>query len=167
MNINRNIGISAIAVTIVMLSVGSLPQSFAGSDTVSLGMQLQTTCGIAVTGGGTVDFGAVNISGPNESTIVTVDNTGTADAQIDANAGNTATGGFHDAVPVTHIAPSSITLDLDIQGVTPMLNTGLDQDIGQLFGAGSLDVVVSINVINLPVPDNTQLDATITLTANC
>lgn len=167
MNVKRSVGISAIAVTLVMLSIGSIPQSFAGSDTVSLGMQLRTTCGIAVTGGGTVDFGNVNIGDPNETTNVSVQNSGTASAQIDAQAGDSSTGGFHDAQPKTHIAPSSISLNLNSQGPDALSDTNVQTDIGDLFGAGTLGVEVVITVINLPVPDNTQLDATITLTANC
>ncbi len=160
----KYLGITTLAVTLVMLSIGSIPQSFAGTDSVNLQMNLGSTCGISVTGID-IDFGNQN-PGATPNGAVSVENTGTSSAQIDANAGDvTAGGGFANA-GTSHIAPLSITLGIS-PGTNALDNTGADVDIGDLFGAGSMDVDVVVTVINQPVPNNTILIATINLSANC
>jgi len=152
-----------------MFAMGSIPQSYAGS--IDLAMNMQSSCGIGVTGGGTVDFLDVN-PGDVDNTVVTVNNGGTSVAAIGANAGDASAdvnGGFAlVSTPfTTHISPISITLNLNTQGVTPMNLNGGDAALGNLIGAGSIALQVTATLINTPVPDNTALVATVVLSATC
>ena len=171
---NRYFGITIMAASIAMLSLGTIPQSFAGttSETSDLtaSMVLGATCGVTVTGP-QVDYGSFQV-GTTETAATQVTNSGTVVATLDANAGTPSAisnGGGFAAVSdgITHINPSSIRLNLAAQGFTPLSDAGTDVTIGSLTtGPSNLAVETTATIVNPPVVDP-SLTATIALTASC
>jgi len=166
-----------MAVSLVMLSLGSIPQTFAGTTVIesgSLGALLTVgpTCGLGV--GAAVNIGNIAV-GQVKSATTTVDNTGTVDATLEANAGvpsasGPSGGGFAAASDgITHINP--ISMRISVTGALQALdNSGNDVFIpGGLPVTGSphtLTLEVTANIVNAPVVDP-ALAATIPLTATC
>jgi len=175
MKIQRYFGISIIAVSLVMFSIGSIPQSFAGTtDFATVDMLMGSSCGISVgvaSGSfvSTIDYSGVN-PGDVVSGTVGVINTGTSSADIEANTGADGTvGGFALlATPfTTHISSANIGIQIDTFGLASMSPAGTDVPIGPLFGEGVLEVETTAIIISGPVPASTPLGTTVALTAIC
>ncbi len=151
------------SVSLIMLSLGSIPQTFAGP-TVPAGsidslMKVEASCGLGVTG--SADFGEVSIGGTIFNSDVTISNGGTGLAKISANVGtplvqSPLAGGYAGiSDQTTHIPPRNITLQIDSQGRVPMFDSGNNADIGELPNGspGVLEIGVLMNPVNLPTPD--------------
>lgn len=160
-----------MAASLVMLSLGSIPQSFAGTTvseigSVSASLVLGATCGIAT--GSPISYGPFAVGATNTAT-TSVTNGGTVDATLDANAGISNTGGGFVDGSTTHIAPSSMRIQIDAGTFSANLdNLGNDVTIpgGLTVGAHTLGLETTATIINAPVV-NPTLSATIFLTAEC
>ena len=109
----RIFGISIMSVTLIMLSLGSVPQAF--SQGVTSTITIDISCGIAVTGAATFP-GTVGIGATVANTDVDLNNNGNGQAAISAQAGlpsavSSATAGGYRGTSdlITHINHSSIT----------------------------------------------------------
>jgi len=158
----RYTAIASISVSLIMLSLGSFPQTFAGAgpaNTIPSTMTLTISCGLAVTG--SADFGLVSIGGTIFNSDVTLTNSGLSFAQISANVGQALVksplaGGYAGTTDqTTHIAPHDITLQIDAQGRVPLADSSSDALIGGLRNTdpGVLEIGVNMNPINLPAND--------------
>jgi len=163
-SIFRNTGFTVLTVSLIILSLGSIPQTFGGviasPFTVTSTITIEISCGIAVTGA--ANFGLVSIGETIFNNDVTISNGGTGSADVTANAGlpsavaNPAAGGYRGTTDlITHINPSSITLQIDSQGQITMANTGADVFLGNLANGdpGVLEVGVTITPVNEPFSD--------------
>jgi len=168
----RNMGLAALSVSLIMLALGSVPQAY--SQAVTSTMTIDISCGIAVAGAATFP-GTVGIGASVANTDVDLNNNGSGEAAIDANAGarsdvaNAAAGGYRGVVDeITHIDPISITLQIDNQGQVTMTTLGTDVSIGTLVTAdvGQLEVGVTANIVNAGFTDpDLEADFTLTVTA--
>jgi len=157
-----------MAASLVMLSMGSIPQSFAGTviepGSVSASLILGATCGIgSITA---ISYGAFAVGATVVAT-TSVTNGGTVDATLDANAGTNTGGGFADGT-TTHIEPSSLRVQVTGLFSLPLDNTGADVSIpdGLPVGTSTLGLETTALIVNAPVV-NPNLSATIALTATC
>jgi len=160
-NIFRYSGIFVLSISLIMFSLGSIPQTYAGSpsNTITSTMVLSITCGLGITG--TADFGLVSAGDTVFNSDVTISNSGTATAEISANVGtplvkSPLAGGYAGSTDqTTHIPPRDITLQIDTQGRVPLRDSSSDEVIGGLLSTdpGVLEVGVTINPINLPTSD--------------
>ena len=156
-------GIVALSISIIMFSLGSVPQLNAGSvpppSVITSSLTMDISCGLSISG--TADFGLVSFGETVQNTDVTISNSGTASALIRANAGTSLVssplaGGYAGTTDqTTHISPSDITLQIDSQGRVSMNPSSSDVLIGELsnLDPGTLEVGVGINPINLPTND--------------
>ena len=155
----RYIGLVSISVSLMIFSLGSFPQIFAGPDTIPSTLTMEITCGLSITG--SADFGLVSVGDTIFNTDVTISNSGTAMAAISANVGtplvsSSLAGGYAGTTDqTTHIAPRDITLQIDSQGQISLADSGADVLIGGLVSTdpGILEVGVIVNLINAPVND--------------
>ena len=162
-DIFRYSGVAALSISLIILSLGSMPQTLAGSgpppNVIESNMVVDISCGISISG--TADFGRVSFGDTILNSDVTIFNGGTGSAQISANAGQSLVasplaGGYAGTTDqTTHIAPHDITLQIDSQGRTPMMDSSSNVIIGELASMDSeiLEVGVVINPINL-LPSN-------------
>ncbi len=160
-NIFRYSGIFVLSISLIMFSLGSIPQTYAGSpsNTITSTMVLSITCGLIVTG--TADFGLVSTGDTVFNSDVTISNSGTATAEISANVGQALVksplaGGYAGSTDqTTHIAPRDITLQIDSQGRVPLADSSSDVLIGGLVNTdpGTLEIGITLNPINLPIVD--------------
>lgn len=159
-NVFRYTSLVSISVSLIIFSLGSFPQTFAGPDTIPSTLTMEITCGLSITG--SADFGLVSAGDTIFNTDVNLSNGGTATAVITANVGtslvsSSLAGGYAGVTDLTtHISPSDITLQIDSQGRVPMMRSGMDVEIGGLSSTdpGVLEVGVNINPINLPTNDS-------------
>ncbi len=160
-NIFRYSGIFVLSISLIMFSLGSIPQTYAGSpsNTITSTMVLSITCGLGITG--TADFGLVSTGDTVFNSDVTISNSGTATAEISANVGQALVksplaGGYAGSTDqTTHIAPHDITLQIDSQGRVPLEDSSSDVLIGGLVNTdpGTLEIGITLNPINLPIVD--------------
>jgi len=178
-------GTTALSVSLIMLSLGSIPTSYAQS--VGSQMTVTMTCGINLTGPTNINWDNTILfpdtldntqAADHAGSEPTVQNPGTnsATTQVKAAVGDSSTGGYRGTVDgVTHISPTSMQLDL-INGAPSTLITMSDsnspQQIGTLAPAENDELRLVVNVppvaglFNKPITDQTWT-ATITLTATC
>jgi len=169
----RYSGIAALATPLIMLSLGSIPQTHAGivplADTIDSTITVVISCGINVSG--LADFGLVSFGETIQNSDVTISNSGTGTSQISVNVGtplvsSSLAGGYAGTTDqTTHIPPRDITLQIDSQGRVPMADSGSNVQLGGLSSTdpGILEVGISINPINLPTSDSVWV-ATFVLT---
>ena len=155
--------IAALSISLIMLSIGSIPQTLAGSipppNVIESRMIVDISCGVDISG--TADFGLVSLGETVHNSDVSLSNSGTATAKISANVGTALVksplaGGYAGTTDqTTHIAPSDITLQVDSQGRVQMIGSGSDVVVGELSSIdnGILEVGVNINPVNLPTSD--------------
>lgn len=181
-------GISAITVSLFMLTLGSIPTSLAGSGQVTSNLSVNISCGIGVADG------IINWNNPiNPSVADTLDSTdntdfsgteptitnpgtNTANANVNANVGDSTNGGYAGTVDgFTHIEPSEIALDLvndnSVGSPVGMNDGAVNTNIGTLAPGetDTLQVVVTVTpglIAGLPTTDTTWA-ATINLVASC
>jgi len=172
MKIQRYLGISVIAVSLVVFSIGSVPQSFAGTTGFfDIDMLLGSSCGISMLTF-LASYGAFPV-GTQQTIQLSAINTGTSLATITANAGtDSATGpgggGFAAVSGITNISAGSIDLQIGSQGFTAGLDpAGGETTVGTIFGADTVDVRTTADVINGPVAAGTSLSGTVVITASC
>ena len=171
--IYRYSGIMALSVSLIMLSLGSILQSYAGSVTSTIVVDI--TCGMTLVGD--ADFGTSILIGAaltnaNIVSVPTIENTGVATTPIAVAVGTITGGGYADTGTITHIAPADI--DMKIAGSTfnggafqTLDDTGADTNLGPLgpvSGATALEFQVEVTGINPPITDP-NWSATYTFTA--
>ena len=182
-NLFKYSGILAISVSLIMLSIGSIPQTYAGS--VASTMSVNISCGMTLAG--TADFGtgvtiASTLTNANlQGSAPTIENNGVAHTPISVNAGvrantppATGTAGGYAGVTdnVTHIQPAAIQMKIGAAGPFSTLDdAGTDVSLGALApNAGSptdLNFSIGVTGINGPITDP-DWAATYTFTAgNC
>ncbi len=172
----RYSGIAVLSVSLIMLSLGSIPQTFAGSGSVPSTMTVVLACGLTATG--SVTWGSNIIAGstidsriaPNDlASTATIENTGNGLVTVDANTGDDGVGnggGYSEVSGAVHILNPEIDISIG-EGDITMLTAGADVEIGTIAGTAidGLDMVVRLNNLQaLPTLDNAW-SATITLTA--
>jgi len=171
LNIQRYLGITIMSASLVMLSLGSIPQSFAGTTVIEqqgLGasLTLGATCGLST--GAAINYNAF-VVGTTRTATTTVTNGGTVDATLEANAGTNTGGGFADGA-TTHIEPISMRMSVSSTFSAFFFNNADDVSIpGGLPVVGSphtLTLETTATIVNAPVV-NPTLSATIDLTAEC
>ncbi len=161
-DIFRYSGIAFLSISVIIISLGLIPQVDAGivpTNTIPSTLTMEITCGLSIAG--SADFGLVSVGDTIFNTDVTISNSGTALAEISANVGtplvsSTLAGGYAGTTDqTTHIPPRDITLQIDTQGRVPLRDSSSDEVIGGLLGTdpGVLEVGVTINPINLPTSD--------------
>ena len=183
--ITRYSGIAAISVSLIMLSLGSMPTIQAGGGPVTSNLVVTITCGAVVTNG------AINWDNPitpgNQFDSETTDHTGatpnvanpgtnTATANVGAQAGDSNTGGYVGTVSaVTHLPPTEMDVDLIGEATVvlpnPLSDTNAIIQIGLLSAGANADLQLQIDatvatLLNKPITD-TSWQATITITAAC
>ena len=173
----RYSGIAVLSVSLIMLSLGSIPQTFAGSGSVPSTMTVVLACGLTATG--SVTWGSNIIAGstidsriaPNDlASTATIENTGNGQVSVDANTGNDGVGlggGYSEGSGAVHILNTEIDISIGEGDVTMLTGASNDVEIGNVGGTltDPLDMVVRLNNLQaLPTLDNAW-SATITLTA--
>jgi len=167
--------VASISFSLIMLSLGSVPQTFAGPPplTIPSTMSILPSCGLSVAN--SANFGTVSIGGTIFNSDVIISNSGTSLARISANVGtplvqSSLAGGYAGVTDqTTHIPPRQITLQIDGQGRVPMFDSGTNALIGDLRNTdpGVFEIGVNMNPINLPTNDPVWV-ATFDLTvSNC
>jgi len=171
--IYRYSGIMALSFSLVMFSVGSIPQANAGS--VASTIVVNITCGMTLAG--VADFGSgiiigANLVNANLAAVPTIENTGVASTPIAVEVGTNTGGGYQEG-GTTHIAPSDI--DMKIAGSTfnagafqTLDDAGTDTNLGPLgpaSGATNLEFQVFVSGINLGATTDPNWSATYTFTA--
>jgi len=171
----RYSGIALLSVSLIMLSLGSIPQTYAGSGAVPSTMTVVLTCGLIAAGD--VTWGTNILAGttidsriaPNDlASSATIQNTGNGQMTVDANTGDDGVGnggGYSEVSGAVHILNNAIDINIGEVDVT-MLAGGTDVEIGNVAGNAidDLDMVVRLNNLQaLPTLDNAW-SATITLT---
>ncbi len=164
MNYTKYSGIAAISISLVILSLSSIPQILGGAvlppNAIESEISVQISCGIAISG--SADFGLVSFGESVFNSDVTLSNPGTGTAQVRANVGqalvsSSLAGGYAGITDqTTHISPSDISLQIDSQGRVTMNPSSADVQIGELGSTDSeiLEVGVNMNPINLPTNDH-------------
>ena len=110
--------VASISFSLIMLSLGSVPQTFAGPPplTIPSTMSILPICGLSVAN--SANFGTVSIGGTIFNSDVTISNTGSSLAEISANVGtplvqSNLAGGYSGITDLTtHIPPRDITLQI-------------------------------------------------------
>ena len=156
----RYSGIAVLATSLIVLSLGSIPQTHAGANTIESAITVVISCGINISG--SADFGLVSLGDTVQNSDVTLSNSGTGTAKVSANVGqslvsSTLAGGYAGVTDLTtHISPSDITLQIDSQGRVPMADSSSNVLVGELSSTdpGVLEVGVDLNPINLPTSDS-------------
>ena len=171
-NSERYSTIFSISVSVIILSLVSIPDIFAGpQNTVPSTLSIQSTCGLTVTDA--ANFGTVPIGGTIFNSDVIISNSGTGLAGIIANVGTSlvssqVAGGYSGVTDqTTHIPPRDITLPIASQGRIPMFDSGSNAIIGVLGNGdpGVLEIGVLMSPINLPTSDPVWV-ATFEMTVN-
>lgn len=177
----RYSGIAALSVSLIMLSMGSIPQTYAGSSgSVPSSMVLTVTCGTLPSG--QIDWGTgvvinqvLDTSNTGPLTAFTIDaiitNNGIGRSFVSMNVGTDSVtgpngGGYaNDFVGVlggvTHIAAADIQLGLGDLGTTPFVVAMVSGPTSTPVGFVDsntfdvLDAIVTVNGINLPAASET------------
>jgi len=172
-------GLAVLSVSLIMLSLGSIPQSYAGSGSVGSTMTLQLTCGLTVAGDVTWGSGILldtiiesGVAPHLTASTATVQNTGVGQATVDANTGNdigpATFGGYSEAGGTNHINNPQIEINIGNGFVTMAAGDAVDITIGTVAEGATddLDMRVDLNfVVGLPTVDNSWL-ATVTVTGS-
>ena len=171
--IYRYSGIMALSFSLIMFSIGSIPQANAGS--VGSTISVDITCGMTLVG--VADFGTLILIGANLdntdiAVVPTIENTGVASTPIAVEVGTISSGGYAEG-GTTHIAPADI--DMKIAGSSfnggafqQLDDTGADTNLGPLgpaSGATDLEFQVFVSGINLGATTDPSWAATYTFTA--
>ncbi len=172
--IYRYSGIMALSFSLVMFSLGSIPQTYAGSVTSTLVVDI--TCGMTLVG--VADFGTLitigsNLDNTDIAIVPTIENSGVASTPIGVNVGVLAGGGYADGAAITHIAPADIDMKIggssfDGGAFQTLDNTGTDTNLGPLGPAsGATDLLFQVEVtgINLGATTDPNWSATYTFTS--
>jgi len=174
-------GLAVLSISLIMLSLGSMPQTYAGtSGSVDSTMTLTLTCGLTVLG--TVDWGTGVILGtildsqvsPNlAASSATIENTGVGLATVEANTGDdtlpSGGGGYSEANNDVHILNAQIEVDIG-PGYVTMAPVGVDVTIGTVAQSTTvdLDMRVDLNFVQgLPTTDNTWTTTVTISQLNC
>ena len=148
----RYSGIAALSVSLIMLSLGSMPQTYAG--TVPSTLTVDIGCGAILTGaftfGGGILVGAVLTQNENTVAQPQIQNTGVAQSQVSVGVGTDSStgpgGGGYAGVSdqITHIAASSIQVTVG-EGLTTMIS-GASTPTGVVNAVTTDDIDVSVTV---------------------
>jgi len=173
----RYSGIAALSVSLIMLSMGSIPQTYAGtSGSVPSSMVLTITCGTLPSGQinwgtGVVINQVLDTSNTGPLTAFNIDaiitNNGIGRSFVSMNVGTDSVtgpngGGYaNDSTGVTHIAAADIQLGLGDLGTTPfvvaMVSGPTSTPVGFVDSNDfdPIDAIVTVNGINLPAASPT------------
>ena len=182
----RYSGIAAISVSLIMLSLGSLPTTNAQS--VGSVLTVTLSCGLLPTGDAVIDFdtiidptGTTTLnSGPSPPSPgndpinqaltgvpPTYTNNGNSNAIVTANSGTVPTGGYL-ASGVTAIPPSQMSLGFEGGPLTALSNAGAETSVGTIVptATGILQLAVLTTAVS-GTYTTTSWTATNTLTVSC
>jgi len=164
----RYSGIAALSVSLIMLSLGSIPQTYAG--TVPSTLTVDISCGAILTGaftfGGGILVGAVLTQTENTVVQPTIQNTGVAQSQVSVGVGDDATGGGYAGTDTTtHIAAGSIRVDIGEGLVTMVSAASTPTGVVNAATTDNIDVEVTVTLVN---PGHAEADwaATYTFTVD-
>jgi len=165
----RYSGIAALSVTLIMMSLGSMPQTYAG--TVPSTLTVNIGCGAILTGaftfGGGILVGAVLTQAENTVGQPQIQNTGVAQSQISVGVGTDSStgpggGGYKGNTDgITHIAAGSIKVDVGEGLVTMVSAASTSTGVVNAGSTDNIDVSVTVTLIN---PGSTDADWVATYT---
>ena len=170
--IYRYSGIMALSVSLIMLSLGSIPQTYAGS--VGSTIVVNIVCGMDLLG--TADFGSgiligADLTNADIVAVPTIGNAGVATTPVSVSVG-TVTGGGYAEGGTTHIAPVDIDMKItgsifNAGGFNTLDNTGTATPLGILAPTApvTLEFQVFVSGINLGATTDPSWTATYTFTA--
>ncbi len=159
----RYSGIVALSVSLIMLSLGSMPQTYAG--TVPSTLTVNIGCGAILTGaftfGGGILVGDVLTQADNAVAQPQIQNTGVAQSQVSVGVGTDSAsgpggGGYAGTTDgITHIVAADIQVTVG-EGLTTMIS-GASTPTGVVNAATTDDINVSVTV-NLSNPGSSDAD---------